>query len=498
MSKPIRIHPENSKLFLFRERPLVLLTATEHYGAVMNRPFRFERYLDDAASLGITLTRLFTLFRELQSAINPYSTCKPETTDYIAPYERTGPDRALDKELRYDLDKPNEEFYERLHRFLSHASKKGIVVEIVLLSNTYNDDVWSLNPLNDSNNINGLEPIKWPEYMSLRHTDVFERQKAHVRRIVEETNRYDNVLYEVCNEPGGNFSGESPTTGEVNEWLDMLIRVIRDTESRLPNRHLIAGQEAFSYAPWEQPADRSFGEMDYDVVNMHPLPNTTFGGGAYHMGDFMSKQLKLRQVRDFGIATYGERKPLNQDEDNVASQYKDPDGWTIHRKRAWMTLMTGNHYDYIDFSILPRRETGTPDSRACIRSWMAHLSTFMHSLDPARSRPLPDLVKSVPPGALEACFGIVDECVAVYLADERELPAARDLPSDEQPDPAAGTPIAGEIILDLPPGPFGVSVFDPKSGLYSPAVRVEGGAGAAVDVPAFVHDTVMVFRRTGV
>ena len=46
---PIRVHPDNPKLFEFNGRPLVLLTATEHYGAVFNRPFRFERYLADTA-----------------------------------------------------------------------------------------------------------------------------------------------------------------------------------------------------------------------------------------------------------------------------------------------------------------------------------------------------------------------------------------------------------------------------------------------------------------
>ena len=46
---PVHIHPDNPKLFEYRGRPLVLLTATEHYGAVLNRPFRFERYLRDAA-----------------------------------------------------------------------------------------------------------------------------------------------------------------------------------------------------------------------------------------------------------------------------------------------------------------------------------------------------------------------------------------------------------------------------------------------------------------
>ena len=122
VSSPIRIHPQNSKLFEFRGRPLVLLTATEHYGAVMNRSFRFERYLDDAADKGITLTRLFTLFRELQTSINPYSTCKPESPDYIAPFERTGPGRALDGESKFDLARPNPEFFERLRSFLMLAS----------------------------------------------------------------------------------------------------------------------------------------------------------------------------------------------------------------------------------------------------------------------------------------------------------------------------------------------------------------------------------------
>ena len=185
MSTPIRIHPQNPKLFEFRGRPLVLLTATEHYGAVMNRPFQFERYLADAAVKRMTLSRLFMLFRELQSAINPHSTCKPETPDYIAPFGRTGPGRAQDLELKFDLDQPNPEFFERLHRFLSLASDYGIIVELVLLSNTYAPAIWDLNPLNPRNNINGLEEIQWPEYMSQRHPKLFARQAAHVRKIVE-------------------------------------------------------------------------------------------------------------------------------------------------------------------------------------------------------------------------------------------------------------------------------------------------------------------------
>ncbi len=495
---PICIHPQNNKLFLFRGKPLVLLTATEHYGAVINRPFRFERYLADLAVRGITLTRLFILFRELQTPINPYSPCKPETPDYVAPFERTGPGRALDGELKYDLDRPNGEFFARLHDFLSCASDHGIVVEVVLLSNTYGDPIWELNPFHSANNVNSMKAASWPEYTSMRHEDLFTRQAAHVRRIVEEINHYDNVIIEICNEPGGDFDKlpGSPTREEVNAWLDALITVVRETEAALPRRHLVAGQEAFSYSPWVQPTERSFAEMDYDVVNIHPLPNTTYAGSSFDMGDFMSKQLKLRAVRDFGQATYAEAKPLCYDEDNVASQYKDHDGWTIHRKRAWTTLFTGNHYDYIDFSIIPLRETGTEESRRHIRAWVSHLSRFMHSLDLIHSKPLRGVVRTTPPYAIETAFGVPEKRICVYLCDEREIAAARGLPDSAAPSPDAGAPIEGTVVLDLPHASYRASLFDPQTGLSSPSVTIDGGPNTQVQIPPFVHDVLLDIKRS--
>ena len=497
MSTALRLHPANPKLFDYHGRPLVLLTATEHYGAVMNRPFQFERYLADMAARGLTLTRLFGLFRELQSSINPYSTCKPETPDYLAPFRRTGPGRALDLEPKYDLDQPNPEYYERLHQFLSLAQDSGVIVELVLLSNTYAPTIWELNPLNSRNNINGLEDIPWPDYLSRRHPALFARQVAHVRRLVAETNRYDNLIYEICNEPGGAAPVPgSPTVAEVNDWLAALIAVVRETEAALPNQHLIAGQEAFTYEPWHQPSDLTFAGLDYDIVNLHPLPNTSYAGRSYDLGGFMSKQLKLRAVRDCGYALYAAPKPLNQDEDNVASQYKDFDGWTIHRKRAWTVLLTGGHYDYIDFSIINGAETGTASSQAAVRSWFQHLAGFIHSFDLARAHPLPGLVSAAPPHALDVAFGVPGEDLAVYLADERELATARDLPDGDLLDRGAGQPISGALTLTLPPGDYALSVFDPQTGQAAAAAPVTStGAPLTLPVGPFTHDTVLRLRR---
>src|SRR5437867_7527356 len=139
---PIAVHPKNPKYFLFRGKPLALVAATEHYGSVVNRRFDFMRYLEEAADKKQTLTRLFLLFRELQSARNPYSPLKPDSPDFVAPYPRRGPLRAMDGEPIYDLDEWNGEYFDRLHRFLTASSDLGIVVELTLFSNSYSDQVW--------------------------------------------------------------------------------------------------------------------------------------------------------------------------------------------------------------------------------------------------------------------------------------------------------------------------------------------------------------------
>ncbi len=482
MTTALHLLPENTKFFEFRGKPVMLVTATEHYGAVLNRPFDFEKYLRHAVETGNTLTRLFVLFRELQSASNPYSTCKPESPDYIAPFLRTGSATALDGQSKYDLDQWNPEFFERLHKFLGLASELGIMVEVVLLSNTYAPNIWDLNPLNGANNTNGLPVIPWHDYMTLRHPRVNEYQLRHVRKMIEETNRYDNILYEICNEPGGWPENDKglPTVEEVNRWQEEIARVIRETEANLPTRHLIGGQMAFNYEPFEHSASKCFLNPVLDVVNIHPLPNITYSGKVYDMGVFMSKQLCLKPFRDFCLDTLNEKKPLNMDEDNIASQYKDKDGWTIHRKRAWTALMCGAHYDYIDFSIINYCETGTEKSRAHIRAWINHLSRFMHTLDLRKAKPLPDIIPDVPEYICGCAFGIPGNDYAIYLADSRELGIG-----------GCGNPVQLDLGLRVQQDSYLMAAFSPVTGQYSPWLPVSSDGHLKITTPVFQNDLVL-------
>ena len=89
-TSPVGRHPDNQRYLSFNGKPLVLITATEHYGAVINRNFDYVRYLEDAADKHCTASRCFLLFRELEHIpLNPHSPCKPLAGEYVAPFLRT-------------------------------------------------------------------------------------------------------------------------------------------------------------------------------------------------------------------------------------------------------------------------------------------------------------------------------------------------------------------------------------------------------------------------
>src|SRR5262249_32776206 len=159
------------------------------------------------------------------------SPCKPESPDYVAPWVRAGPGLALDGEPRYDLDRWNEEFFVRLRRFLTLAAEREIVVEVTLFSNTYADTASALHPPRASSDLNGGGDVPWTDYNTLREPGLVERQKAYVRRVVAEINEFDNFYFELCNEPGGGYTG-GPAPDEVDAWQQDLARVVRDEEER--------------------------------------------------------------------------------------------------------------------------------------------------------------------------------------------------------------------------------------------------------------------------
>ncbi len=482
MSNAIKRHSQNKKVFEYKNKAILLICATEHYGAVMNRPFDYKAYLCDCKAKKQNYTRLFLLFRELQTKENPYSTCKPESPDYISPFKPTAEGIHDNRKLKYDLEEFNEEFFERLHDFMSFAKECNVIAEIVLFSNSYSQGLFELIPLCSKNNINNIEDVHFSQAMSKQNTKLFEYQKKYVKKVVHELNQYPNFIFEICNEPVC-FTPDIVTAEEINAWQNELISLIRNEEKDLPNQHLIAAEECWNWHPGKElviNTNYNFSVMDADIINIHPLENIIYNNKRYNMGEFMSKSLCLDDYKAFCLDTYHEDKILNMDEDNVASMYKDYDGWTIHRKRAWTAAMCGASYDYIDFSILVNSPTGTAESQKYIRTWYKYLQEYISSMDLVCGRPLSDFATCNIPNTIVCVYGATNKEYNIYIADKRELDT-KDY----------GSALWGDVWVNIN-DVYTAYIYSPQTGTYSIGVDVPG---STIKIPKFNHDIVIKIVR---
>jgi hypothetical protein len=236
-NKPIALHPENPHYFLWRGKPTVLITSAEHYGAVLNLDFDFTTYLKELESRKLNNTRIFSgAYVEPPGAFDiANNTLAPAPGRFICPWPwNTMP--AYPK--KFDLTKWNEDYFKRLRDFVSEAGQRGVVVEMNLFCPMYDEAQWKLSPQNPANHIPLHEPIVFGHiertnvYRLDQNNGLLAVQVQLTRKIVTELNAFDNVYYEICNEP---YFG-----GVTIEWQHHIAKTIVDTEKSLPNTHLIS------------------------------------------------------------------------------------------------------------------------------------------------------------------------------------------------------------------------------------------------------------------
>lgn len=123
----------------------------------------------------------------------------------------------------YDLERLNEEYYDRFRRLLELTSQRDIIVQIELWDRfDYAREPWLENPFRPANNSNytaeesGLEN-EYPRHPANNDNPFFrsvpaqndnqlllEYQKAHIDRLLDISLQYPNVLYCMDNETDAN------------------------------------------------------------------------------------------------------------------------------------------------------------------------------------------------------------------------------------------------------------------------------------------------------
>src|ERR1035437_6604531 len=97
IAQPISLNPKNHHYFLFRGKPLVIISSGEHYGAVLNPAFDFIRYLNTLQKDGMNYTRMFsgTYFEKDGSFGIEKNTLAPAAGMALVPWKRSKEPRAV-------------------------------------------------------------------------------------------------------------------------------------------------------------------------------------------------------------------------------------------------------------------------------------------------------------------------------------------------------------------------------------------------------------------
>src|SRR5947209_9160701 len=123
-AEPLKLHPDNPHYFLFRGKPTVLIASGEHYGAVLNLDFDYRTYLQTMQAEGMNLTRTVPGTSLESTSAGTYrgsdqNTFAPRPGRYLAPWARSDKPGYFNGGNKFDLDRWDENFFERLKDFVS-------------------------------------------------------------------------------------------------------------------------------------------------------------------------------------------------------------------------------------------------------------------------------------------------------------------------------------------------------------------------------------------
>lgn len=386
----LQLHPDNPHYLLFRGKATALVGSGEHYGAVLNRDFDYVRYLDAVKADGFNQVRIFSgTYREVPGSFSiANNTLAPSATGFVCPWARSDTPGETLGGNKFDLRRYDPAYFARLKDFIAEAGARGVVVEFVFFCVLYDEALWHACPMWAGNNMNGVGDFEsgrvrpWPYPYTLEGNDLLPIQLDFVRKIAGELREFDNVYYEIINEPY--------KTGPHLEWQHSVIGALVEAESSFPSRHLIA---------------QNFGMKSVKISDPHPAVSIF----NFHYSDAAS-----------ALDNYHLNKVVAHDEDGSEGQTIAP-----YRKRAWAFMLSGGAIvSHLDYSFTVERPDGTspiggetPGSGGVeLRRQLRILKEFIESYNFLRLRPDSSLVVGgVPEGASAHALSDPAKAYAIFL-----------------------------------------------------------------------------------
>lgn len=438
---PIRVHPDAPHYLQFRERPVVLVSSSEHYGAVINGDFDLVAYLDALAAFGMNYTRIYPgAYFEPEDFFCANNTLGPRLGRHILPWARSGTGEYALGGALFDLDTWDETYFERLREFVRLASDRSIIVEMCFFNVMY-PEAWEIVPLNARNNVQGVGTCDFSEVQSVSNSDLLHYQVEYVRKIVLDLNEFDNVIFEIIDEPG-NYGVPA---AEFAPWIERMLDTVRGAEAGLPNRHLVAQQVIGTIG----------GRSDF---SQDPRVDIATGQYVQAVG---GGQLGGMRLLD---SIYQHGKPIELNESTYypgnynqrgSNAEPGPDPVAGYRAEAWEFIVGGgaayNHLNAL-YSIdnSAARDTGNEE----LLQGLQNLREFMAKFEFWKMSPT-TLMSGFATGLYVRCIEEPGRQYAAYLHHATLIQQER-----YRADPGN---YEDEITLVVPPGQYEVEWIDPQT-----------------------------------
>jgi hypothetical protein len=443
---PISLHPDNPHYFLWRGKPTVIITSGEHYGAVLNRDFDFRKYLDTLSRDNLNGTRTWAgSYSETAANFNiANNTLDPAAGRFICPWARSAEPGYTDGGNKFDLTQWDPAYFARLKEFVGYASRKGVVVELNLFCPMYEESIWHVCPMNAKNNVNGLGAIGRHDVLTLdKSGGLLAVQETMVRKLAGELREFDNVYFEICNEPYA-------TKPHVpDNWQRHMTDVLADAMKGWPQPFLISWNIANKSAV---------------VTNPHP---------AVSLFNFHYATPPETVAMNWGL-----NKAIGDNETGFRGTNDAP-----YRTEAWDFILAGGAlFNHLDYSFTVGKEDGTHQmtattpggGNATLRRQFAILREFIDGFNFTRMKPDNSIITGgVPPGGSARALVEPGRACAIYVRK--------------------GKQDTGDVTLQvtLPEGRWQAEWVDARTG-KSTRVSIDGGPAVALKAPAF--DTDMALR----
>jgi len=436
--KPITLHPKNQHYFLYNDKATVLITSGEHYGALINLDFNYKTYLEELRSNGLNMTRIFTgAYAEPKGSFKiDRNSLAPGPNRFICPWPRSNEQGYAGGGNKFDLTKWDESYFARIKDLMSVARENGVVVEFTFFCPFYDDSQWAVSPMNAVNNVNGIgNGARTDVYTLDRNGSLLLIQDSLVRKMVETLNEYENLIFEICNEP---YFG-----GVTMEWQHHIASLIQETEKKLKKTHLISQNIANGSALITDP------HPGVSVFNFHYATPPVAVTKNYHLN-----------------------KCIGDNETGFKAQAD-----STYRKEGWEFILAGGAlYNNLDYSFAPSFEKGTYKYGAqqpgggstALRQQLRYLKTFVEKFDFVSMKPDSTVITDgIPAGARAHVLTEPGKQYAVYVLHGNKV----------------------NFGLNLPAGKYSMQWLDPVTGEYSKKKTLRHAGGRAeLASPAYVFD----------